>query len=265
MKIGRAILKEGRISWVYKNTKDKKDTLYRIEGDIFGKYSFTSEPVEVKELLLPLVPPNIIALGLNYGSHVRETGITGGKEPQFFLKATSSLVRNGEPIILPKSAPDSVDYEAELGIVIGKSAKNVSLKDAGKYILGYIPANDVSARDCQFERDIQWARAKSFDTFCPVGDYIVNEIDPLNLKIKCTVNEEILQDSSTSGMIANVYELVSFLSKQMTLLPGTLILTGTPEGVGFKRNPPVFLKEGDRVKVEIEDIGRVINPVEREN
>ena len=261
MKIGRAVLKGGKISWIYKNTENK---ILRIDGDIFGKYSFTTDPAEIEELLLPIVPPNIIALGLNYSSHVQETGITGGKEPQFFLKATSSLAKNGSAIILPKSAPGSVDYEAELGIVIGRNAKNVSIQSANKYILGYIPANDVSARDCQFERDIQWARAKSFDTFCPVGDYITTEIDPLNLKIKCMVNNEVLQDSSTSGMIANVFELVSFLSGQMTLLAGTLILTGTPEGVGFKRKPPKYLKEGDKVVVEIEDVGIVKNTVIKE-
>ncbi|RKX83195.1 MAG: hypothetical protein DRP57_08390 [Spirochaetes bacterium] len=264
MKIGRAKLKNGSISWIYKDKADKNATWYKIQGDIFDKHSLTSESAEIDELLIPVIPPNIIALGLNYGSHVRETGITGGKEPQFFLKATSSLAKNGTTIILPKSAPHSVDYEAELGIVIGRRVKNVSAEDADKYILGYIPANDVSARDCQFERDIQWARAKSFDTFCPIGDYIVTGINPLNLKIKCTVNEEVLQNSTTSGMIANVYETVSFLSNQMSLLPGTLILTGTPEGVGFKRKPPVFLREGDKVAVDIEGVGRVTNTVEKE-
>ncbi|MCD6122350.1 MAG: fumarylacetoacetate hydrolase family protein [Spirochaetales bacterium] len=264
MKIGRAKLKNGSITWIYKDKADKNATWYKIQGDIFNEHSFTTEPAETDELLIPVIAPNIIAIGLNYGLHVRETGIKGGKEQQFFLKATSSLAKNGTPIVLPKAAPDSVDYEAELGIVIGKKAKNVRIEDADKYILGYIPANDVSARDCQFERDIQWARAKSFDTFCPVGDYIVTGINPLNLKIKCTVNEEVLQNSTTTDMVANVYELVSFLSKQMSLLPGTLILTGTPEGVGFKRKPPVFLREGDKVAVDIEGVGRVTNMVVKE-
>ncbi len=257
MRIGRAVLKNGSISMVYL----KDEILYIVEGNIYRKYSFTDIKAETEKLLIPVDPPNIIALGLNYGSHVKETGIKSGKEPQFFLKATSSLVKNGDPIVLPRPAPDSVDYEAELGIVIGRHAKNITVEEASKYILGYVPVNDVSARDCQFERDIQWARAKSFDSFCPVGDFIVTEIDPLNLRIMCIVNNEILQNSNTSEMIADVFHLVSFLSGQMTLLPGTLILTGTPEGVGFKRNPPKFLKNGDTVKVEIEGLGDLTNPV----
>ncbi len=260
MKIARVELDNGLITWVFK----EGDEFIRLEGNILGDYHVTDERVRVRRYLPPVEPPNIIAMGLNYSSHVRETGIESSKEPQFFLKATSSIVGEGDFIVIPSEAPDEVDYEAELGIVIKKNAKRIKEKDAGDYILGYVCANDVSARDCQFGRDIQWARAKSFDSFCPFGPFIETEIDPLDLQIKCEINGEVMQDSRTSDMINNPYELVSFLSRQMTLLPGTLILTGTPEGVGFKREPKRFLREGDTVRVIIEGIGVLTNKVKRE-
>jgi 2-keto-4-pentenoate hydratase/2-oxohepta-3-ene-1,7-dioic acid hydratase in catechol pathway len=161
-----------------------------------------------------------------------------------------------------------VDYEAELAVVIGKPAKNVTKDKAGDYILGYCCANDVSAREWQIKKQKkQWARGKSFDTFCPIGPCLVtrDEIpNPNGLRIQTEVNGTILQDSHTSDMIYDVPTLVSHLSQSMTLVPGTVILTGTPEGVGFTRKPPVFLREGDRVTVSIETIGRLTNPVARE-
>ncbi len=263
MRFGRGIIDiDNREVAIYFYEQDGKK--YRMDGDLFGDFSLTENLVEPKRYLPPVSPPNIFALGLNYGGHVKETGIKGKEEPQFFMKATSSIVGEGEDIVLPSEAPDFVDYEAELGIVIAKRCKSVSEDDAAKYILGYVCANDISARDCQFDRDIQWIRAKSFDTFCPVSRYIVSGIDPTNLSIKSILNGRVMQNSRTSNLINNPFQVVSFLSKQMTLLPGTLILTGTPEGVGFKRNPPVYLRAGDTITVEIEGVGKLTNRVKKE-
>lgn len=213
------------------------------------------------KLLAPVEPCNLLAIGKNYKAHINE----GGEEvlppaPLLFIKATSSVIGPGDPIIIPAVAPEQVDYEAELAVVIGKTAKNVKEKDALKYVLGYTCANDVSARDCQF-KDGQWARAKSFDTFAPLGPWIETNLDPFNQPIKCRVNGTVLQDANTSLMIFNVAFIISYLSAGITLLPGTVILTGTPAGVGFARKPPIWLKPGDMVEVEIGGIGALINPV----
>ena len=216
---------------------------------------------EIEKFLPPCNPPNIIALGLNYKNHAKESKMSLPEEPVIFLKGTNSLTSHLSPIILPSVAPDEVDYEAELVIVIGKKCKNVREEEAKKYIFGYTCGNDVTARDCQLKKDKQWARAKSFDTFCPVGPWIETELDTSDLKIISKVNGEVMQNSSTKHMIFNVFQIVSYLSKQMTLLPETIILTGTPEGVGFAKNPPVFLKEGDTVEIYIEGIGTLKNPV----
>lgn len=238
-----------------------------IEGDIFADFSVSSVEEKIKKILTPVVPPNILAIGLNYGKHADETNIKHPDEPVLFIKATTSIIGPDEAILLPKIGPDEVDYEGELAIVIGKKAKNISASDAQKHVLGYTCANDVSARDWQIIRQKkQWARGKSFDTFCPVGPCIVttDSINPDNLQIQTFLNDKILQDSSTSDMIFDVASLVSHLSQSMTLLPGTLILTGTPEGVGFTREPPIFLKENDVVSVVIEGIGELGNPVLKE-
>ena len=215
------------------------------------------------EFLPPVFPPNIIALGLNYKDHAEESKMELPEEPVIFLKATSSITAHLSSIILPEVAPDEVDYEAELCIVIGKKAKNVSESEAKDYIFGYTCGNDVSARDCQLKRDKQWARGKSFDTFCPLGPWIETQLNPENLKIQSRVNGKVMQNSNTSYMIFNPYRIVSYLSKQFTLLPGTVIMTGTPSGVGFAKNPPVFLRDGDIVEVEIEGIGVVKNYVKK--
>lgn len=246
----------------------KRDEVEIINGDFLnGNYYITGEKIklgEIEKFLPPVNPPNIIALGLNYKGHAKESGKEIPKEPVIFLKATTSITSHLSPIILPKQAPDFVDYEAELVIVIGKRAKNIEVDQAKDYIFGYTCGNDVSARDCQLKKDIQWARGKSFDTFCPVGPWIETEIEPINLRIQSRLNGKIMQDSNTSEMIFNVYEIVSYISKQMTLLPGTIILTGTPEGVGFARENPVFLREGDVIEVEIEGIGILKNFVIKE-
>ena len=236
-----------------------------IVGDIFGDYTVTGDPKKIKKILPPVSPPNVFALGFSYGKHAEETDVKYPEIPVVFLKANSSIIGQGEPIILPKAGPEEVDYEAELAVVIGKEIKNVSPSKAKDYIFGYTCANDVSARDWQFHKQKhQWARGKSFDTFCPIGPYIVtaDEIeDPDNLKIKSLLNGNIMQDSNTSDMFFTVAEIVSDLSQSITLMPGTIIMTGTPEGVGFTREPPVFLRDGDTISVVIEKIGELTNPV----
>lgn len=239
-----------------------------INGSIFDEFSVTDKRAVIKIILSPVSPPNIIGIGLNYAKHADETGIRNPEIPVMFLKGTNAITGHGNPIVLPKVGPDEVDYEAELAIVIGKTFKNVSKENAVDYILGYCCANDVSARDWQTRKQKkQWARGKSFDTFCPIGPCLVttDEIpNPNSLAIQTEINGTVYQQSNTSDMIFDVPALVSHLSQSMTLLPGTVILTGTPEGVGFTRQPPVFLKEGDHVTISIEKIGRLSNPVTRE-
>lgn len=214
---------------------------------------------DVQKFLPPVNPPNIIALGLNYVEHANESDMELPKAPIIFLKATSALTGHLQPIVLPAEAPEEVDYEVELTIVIGKTARNASEDNAFDYIFGYTCGNDVSARDCQLKFDQQWARGKSFDTFAPIGPVIETKLDPSNLKVQLRLNGEVMQDGCTSDLIFDVPQIVSYLSRQMTLLPGTLIMTGTPSGVGFARKPPIFLKSGDRVEVETEGIGILEN------
>lgn len=219
---------------------------------------------EVEKFLPPADPPNIIALGLNYADHAKESNTELPPAPVIFLKATSALTGHRQPIVLPEEAPSEVDYEAELTVVIGKIARNVPEKKVFDYISGYTCGNDVSARDCQLRIDKQWARGKSFDSFAPIGPVIETDLDPSNLKIQSRLNGKIMQDGNTSDLIFNVPRLISYLSRQMTLLPQTLIMTGTPAGVGFARKPPVFLKPGDKIEVEIEGIGILENQVIKE-
>ena len=248
----------------------EQETIRKIDGCIFEEYRITDEtlPLAAVKLLAPVAPPNVLAIGLNYKRHSdefsRETDRSDFKLPErpvIFIKATSSVVGPEDSISLPKSAPSEVDYEAELAVVIGRSAKDVSEADALDYVLGYTCGNDVSARDCQMKQDTQWARAKSFDTFCPLGPWIETELDPACVRVTSRLNGTVMQDSTTENMIFSVRQLVSYCSRDMTLAPGTVILTGTPEGVGFARKPPVFLKSGDRVEVEIGGIGLLSNTV----
>ncbi len=219
---------------------------------------------EVKRYLPPVEAHNIIALGLNYREHAKESKMELPPAPVIFLKSITAIIGHLQDIILPAEAPDFVDYEAELTIVIGSRAKNVTEEESPAHILGYTCGNDVSARDCQMKLDKQWARAKSFDTFAPVGPCIVTDVDPDNLRISSRVNGIIMQDSNTSDMIFSTAKIVSYLSRQMTLLPGTLIMTGTPSGVGFAREKPVFLRGGDTVEIDIQDVGILKNSVVRE-
>ena len=200
-----------------------------------------------------------------WGALIRLGRAKPGSLPVIFIKANSSVIGPEEMILLPHVGPDQVDYEAELAVIIGRKAKNISREEALEYVLGYTCANDVSARDWQIEKQKkQWSRGKSFDTFCPLGPCLVtrDEIpDPNRLAIRSILNGRVMQDSNTSDMIFDVQTLVSDLSQSLTLLPGTAILTGTPGGVGFTRKPPVFLKDGDRITIEIERIGSLSNRV----
>ncbi len=239
------------------------NTVRRIRGDIFSQHIITDDEYNLAALkiLAPLKPVNILAIGLNYKKHAQETGKEPPKKPVIFFKATSSVIGPNEEIILPEEHPNEVDFEAELAIVIGKEAKNVEPDQAHQYIYGYTCGNDVSARDCQNRLDLQWARAKSFDTFCPLGPWIETDLNPNNLAIKLKLNNNVMQDSRTSDMIFPPSYLVSYCSKNMTLLPGTVIMTGTPAGVGTARNPKVYLHSGAVIEIEIEGIGVLRNTV----
>lgn len=206
---------------------------------------------EVK-LLPPCIPSKAICVGLNYKDHIEEMGDKIPEEPTLFIKPSTAVIGPDDYIILPEMSR-RVDYEGELAVVIGRKAKNVSIEEAKNYILGYTIANDVTARDLQ-AKDGQWTRAKSFDTFLPIGPWIVTDLDPTSLNITTYVNGEVKQKSNTRHLIFNVPTLVSFISHIMTLNPGDVILTGTPSGVGP-------LKPGDVVTIEIEGIGRLTNRV----
>jgi 2-keto-4-pentenoate hydratase/2-oxohepta-3-ene-1,7-dioic acid hydratase in catechol pathway len=209
-------------------------------------------PLEEIELLAPCQPSKIVAVGLNYRDHAQELGMALPEEPLLFLKPPSAVVGPGAAIILPKMS-HRVDHEAELGVVMGTKARGVSPEDAKRFILGYTCINDVTARDLQ-KKDVQFTRSKSFDTFCPVGPWIVTDLDPGDLVIQCQVNGEIRQSSRTSQLIHPVEELVSFISHIMTLEPGDIIATGTPSGIGQ-------LYDGDAVVVIIEGLGELKNRV----
>ncbi len=221
-------------------------------------------PLNELKLTAPIPEPGkIICVGLNYRDHAEETGMPIPASPILFSKFNNTVIGPGDPIKIP-SITKECDYEAELGVVIGRTASGVKREKALDYVLGYTCVNDVSARDLQFA-DGQWVRGKTLDTFCPMGPWIVtaDEIeDPQTLGIRCDVNGTRLQDSSTAQMIFPVDEIISFISEAITLEAGDLIATGTPVGVGFARKPPVYLKPGDTVVVEIDGIGVLENPVE---
>ena len=264
MKIIRFLNEAGKVYHGVIETEEM-DKAFIIEGDIFGAIRVTKKTEQIVSLLSPIDPPNIFALGFNYGSHAEESDVVYPERPIIFMKANTSVIGHGATIVLPKSGPDEVDYEAELAVVIGKAARNIAPDEVDGYILGYTCGNDISARDWQFhmQKD-QWTRGKSFDTFCPLGPWLVtaDEIHvPSRLKIRSFLNGEIMQDSNTSKMIFDVATIISDLSRSMTLLPGTVIMTGTPDGVGFTREPPIFLNDGDTITVEVEHIGQLTNPV----
>jgi 2-keto-4-pentenoate hydratase/2-oxohepta-3-ene-1,7-dioic acid hydratase in catechol pathway len=242
------------------------DGAFELEGSLLESPRVTDRKVTVKKLLAPLQPAAIFCIGLNYRRHAEETKAKIPQWPVLFMKSPGAVQNPGDPIVLPmKLKSTQVDYECELGVVIGKTCKNVKKENALDYVLGYTCGNDVSARDWQKEfGGSQWCRGKTFDTFCPLGPCVVTKDElpnPNALKIRTILNGEAVQDWTTSDMIFNVAMLIEFLSGSTTLLPGTVILTGTPHGVGVARVPPVFLKAGDTVTVEIEGIGELTNPV----
>ncbi len=241
----------------------------RMVGDLLGEFHDSGEDVEVAQILAPIVPAAILCIGLNYRLHAKETGAPFPQWPILFSKGIGTLQNPGGPILIPTHLPsDEVDYEGELAVVIGRGGKNIPRSRALEHVLGYTCGNDVSARDWQKKfGGSQWCRGKSFDTFCPLGPVLVttDEIpDPNALRLQTILNGETVQDSNTGDMIFDVPALIEFLSGSTTLFPGTVILTGTPNGVGMARKPPLWLKPGDEITVEIERIGRLTNPVAAE-
>ncbi|MEM8944717.1 MAG: fumarylacetoacetate hydrolase family protein [Planctomycetota bacterium] len=245
------------------------DRVTLLEGDVYGDYRDTEQPATVAKLLAPIAPVDIICIGLNYAHHAAESNLPEPDHPVMFTKSSAVVQNPNDPIVLPrKLRSDEVDYECELAVVIGKKCKNASKDIALDHVLGYTCANDVSARDWQAKwGGGQWCRGKTFDTFAPLGPCLVttDEItNPNQLKIKTVLNGETMQDWTTEDMIFDVPTLIEFLSGSTTLLPGTVILTGTPHGIGAARTPPVFLKAGDTVTIEIDRIGALTNPVVEE-
>jgi len=227
-------------------------------------------PLHPGEFLAPVSPCAIFAIGLNYRRHAEEVGRPLPVHPMIFMKPASAVQNPGDPILLPRTLrSDEVDYEGELAVVIGRTCKNVRRENALEHVLGYTIANDVSARDWQYRfGGGQFCQGKSFDTFCPLGPVLVtaDEVpDPGHLALRTFVNGELRQDSSTSDLIFDVPALIAFLSASKTLLAGTVILTGTPSGVGAAAKPPRFLQPGDTVSIEIESLGTLTNPVAAES
>ncbi len=232
----------------------EEETIREMEGNPFEHFHLTSKAKRIHEvrLLAPCLPSKIVALGLNYRDHAEEVKMKLPEEPLLFLKPATSVIGPGEGIIYPEMSKQ-VDYEAELAVIIRKIAKAVPEEKAADYILGYSCLNDVTARDLQ-TKDKQWTRAKGFDTFSPIGPWIVTDIDPHRLEISSYLNGERRQHSNTKNLIFGPYQLVSFISHIMTLLPGDVIATGTPSGIG-----PMVV--GDKIDVIIEGIGRLSNVV----
>ena len=228
--------------------------LFKAQGDVFGSPSFDRKPTPWKGVrtLVPVAPSKIIAVGINYLDHAREMGRALPKEPLIWLKATTSLIPDGAKIEIP-FAGHRTDYEAELAIVIGRKIRNVTPSAASRYILGYTAAMDITDRTIQ-AAESQWARAKSFDTFTPLGPYVETKIDPHELTIQLFQNGQLRQNSHTRQLIFDCFKLVSFVSTNITLLPGDVILTGTPGGIG-----PI--QGGDKLEVRIQGLAPLVNTV----
>jgi len=233
------------------------DKVGEIGGNIFGRYQRkeAETPLADVRLLAPSEPSKILCVGRNYVEHAKELGNEVPKIPLIFMKPPSSIIANGDTIILPPQSAQ-VEHEGELVVVIGKRGRHITPENARKHILGYTIGNDVTARDLQ-KSDGQWTRAKGFDTFCPFGPWIDTEFDPADAVVTCRVNGQMRQMASTRDMVFNVGVLISYVSSVMTLDPGDLVFTGTPSGVGQ-------LKDGDEVAVEIEGLGEIKNKVKSE-
>ena len=264
MKIIRYLDSAGHVHF---GSEQADGSALRIAGDIYGAHRVTTERADVRKLLAPIVPTQILCIGLNYRQHAEETKAKIPERPILFVKGINALQNPGDPIVIPQYLrSDQVDYECELAVVIGKAAKNVTRATALSHVLGYTCANDVSARDHQIKLGGgQWCRGKFFDTFAPLGPRLVtaDEItNPNDLAISTTLNGQHMQGSNTSDMIFDVPAIIEYLSGSTTLVPGTVILTGTPQGVGMAIKPePRWLKPGDSVTIEIEKIGALTNPV----
>jgi len=251
--------------WTGTGTMD--DSAAIITGDIFGNFKVTEKRVKIKTILAPFQPVAILCIGLNYKMHAEESGMALPEHPILFMKNPAAVTGPYSNIEIPHSClePLQVDYEVELGVVIGRSGKNIKQERAIDHVLGYTCANDISARRWQKHGGGgQWVRGKSFDTFCPLGPNITtaDEIDdPQDLELTCSLNGEVMQRGVTSDMIFPVAELISRLSQSTTIMAGTIILTGTPSGVGFTRTPPVYLKPGDLLKSTISVVGEMVNRV----
>ncbi len=238
-------------SGILKNESD----VVEVRGDMYGEYEETNNIYKLDEIkiLPPSSPSKIICVGLNYRDHAEEMNRQLPEAPMLFMKPNTAVIAHNEEIVYPSHMSKRVDYEGELAIVIGREARMVEEQDAENYIFGYTCINDITARDLQ-KIDIQFTRGKGFDTFAPFGPFIETEISPDNLSIKTLLNNEVKQHSSTSNLVFKVNTLVSFISKIMTLLPGDIIATGTPAGIG-----PV--EPGDRLEVRIDGIGSLVNYV----
>ncbi len=250
-------------------SQQEDGSVFSLRGNLFDEYELTSERAEVRKLLAPLMPSSILCIGLNYHHHARESGMMIPKFPVLFMKGINAVQNPNDPILIPSHLKsDEVDYECELAVIIGEACKNVSRTNALDYVLGYTCANDVSARDWQIAKGgSQWCRGKTFDTFAPLGPCIVttDEIpNPNELQIRTILNGEVMQDWNTKDMIFDVPALIEFLSGSTTLFPGTVIMTGTPQGVGMAQNPPRWLKPDDTVTIEIDKIGKLTNRVMNE-
>lgn len=262
MQITRVEIEDGSIH----TAVERNSGVFRIEGQLFERFTVTDQKLTPIRRLAPLQPAAIYGIGLNYRAHAEEMGSPIPDHPVVFMKSNTAAIGSEAAIELPRHLhSDQVDFEAELAVIIGKRCKNVTPAQALEYVFGYSCANDVSARDWQkFHGGGQWVKGKSFDTFCPLGPVIVTADDipnPQILPIRGILNGEIRQESWTGDMIFSVAEIIAFLSASTTLQPGTVILTGTPPGVGMAANPPRFLKQGDDVCVDITGIGMLRNPV----
>ncbi len=265
MKMYRYLDPEGEVRFAV----GEAGKLLRAEGDPYRGLVPTGDEARVAELLAPIVPTAVVGIGLNYRKHAEEGGARIPQHPVVFMKLPGAIQDPNKPIVLPRTLrSDKVDYECELAVVVGTACKNVSVDEALSHVLGYTCANDVSARDWQIEwGGSQWSRGKTFDTFLPMGPCLVTTDDipdPSGLQIRTELNGQTMQDWTTADMIFSVAEIVSFLSGSTTLEAGTVILTGTPHGVGMARTPPVWLRAGDTVAIEIERIGRLENRVVEE-
>ena len=253
-------IQQGEVAWDAAEETLEHLGSRRVDGIVF--------PSSTAKILAPLPNPSkIVAIGLNYWDHIREhPEVKPPDYPVLFPKFPTSIIGPGEAITWDAGMSNQVDYEAELGVVIGKRARRVSASDALEYVFGYCNVNDVSARDVQMDPkgSSQWTRGKSFDTFCPIGPYIVTREEvpnPQNLRIRAILNGNTLQDANTKEMINGVAKIIEFVTQGITLMPGDIITTGTPAGVGHFRNPPIYLKPGDTIEVEVEGLGRLTNPV----